>query len=48
MKAKKLFPAIVALLFLISVVLVGCSSDGDSSGGNESDSKVTVDIFQFK
>lgn len=48
MKAKKLFPAVMALLFLISVVLVGCSSDGESSGGNESDSKVTVDIFQFK
>jgi raffinose/stachyose/melibiose transport system substrate-binding protein len=50
MKAKKLFPAVMALLFLLSVALVGCSSDdGESSSGTKGDSKTTtVDIFQFK
>ncbi|WP_449538144.1 ABC transporter substrate-binding protein [Ferdinandcohnia sp. Marseille-Q9671] len=50
MKAKKLVPAFLALLFLVSVALVGCSSNEEGSKDSGSDSKdaVTVDIFQFK
>lgn len=47
MKMKKLFPVMLALLLLVSVGLVGCSS-GKSSGVSASKGDVVVDIFQFK
>ncbi|RFB17184.1 carbohydrate ABC transporter substrate-binding protein [Bacillus sp. HNG] len=48
MKAKKIIPTLMALLILISVALVGCSSKEEGSSKSESGSTTTVDIFQFK
>ncbi|MCH1626138.1 ABC transporter substrate-binding protein [Fredinandcohnia quinoae] len=51
MKAKKFLPAVMALLFMFSVVLAGCGNkdeDAKDKGGSSSKDNVTVDIFQFK
>lgn len=47
MKKNKVFSLAFALILLLSVALVGCSSS--SSGSSKKDAKnVTLDIFQFK
>lgn len=53
MKAKKFLPAVLALLFMFSVVLAGCGNKDEGTkdkekGGSASKENVTVDIFQFK
>lgn len=51
MGSKKVFLSFFSILFLVSVVLAGCSGSDSSSGnegsGSEGD-QVTLDIFQFK
>ncbi|WP_121660888.1 ABC transporter substrate-binding protein [Metabacillus litoralis] len=51
MGSKKIFLSFFSILFLVSVVLAGCSGSDSSSGnegsGSEGD-QVTLDIFQFK
>ncbi|WML42829.1 ABC transporter substrate-binding protein [Neobacillus sp. PS3-40] len=47
MKKNKVFSVVFALILLLSVALVGCSSS--SSNNSKKDAKnVTLDIFQFK
>ncbi|MCM3159913.1 ABC transporter substrate-binding protein [Metabacillus litoralis] len=51
MGSKKIFLSFFSILFLVSVVLAGCSGSDSSSGNEESGSEgdqVTLDIFQFK
>ncbi|PGT84706.1 ABC transporter substrate-binding protein [Bacillus sp. AFS040349] len=51
MGSKKIFLSFFSILFLVSVVLAGCSGSDSSSekegSGSEGD-QVTLDIFQFK
>ncbi len=50
MGKKKFFLGLFSILFLVSVVLTGCSSSDDAGsgdGGSDGD-KVTLDVFQFK
>ncbi|MBU5212071.1 ABC transporter substrate-binding protein [Heyndrickxia sp. FSL K6-6286] len=50
MKVRRLLPAMLALILLVSIGLVGCSSSNDDSKEGKGSSKgdVVVDIFQFK
>ena len=50
MKVRRFLPAMLALILLVSIGLVGCSSSNDDSKEGKGSSKgdVVVDIFQFK
>lgn len=54
MSSKKLFLGLFSIMFLVSVVLAGCSGGSDETkgtdtGGTEAEGEeVTLDIFQFK